>query len=125
MTPRNPRLGTAVVVGGSIAGLLAAAAVAPHTDEVVVLERDALPEEPGHRSGTPQAAHIHGLLASGRASMERLLPGFTDDLVAHGGLVGDIGDIGALVAARTLAESSHHPRAQTFKGCLRPMSEAA
>lgn len=94
MTPHTPRPGTVVVVGGSIAGLLAAAAVAPHTEQVVLLERDALPEHPGSRPGTPQAAHIHGLLASGRAAMERLLPGLTEDLVAHGALTGDIGDSG-------------------------------
>lgn len=94
MDPHTPRLRTVVVLGGSIAGLLAAAAAAPHTSRVVVVERDALPDQPGPRPGTPQARHIHGLLASGRAAMERLVPGLTEDLLAQGALTGDIGTSG-------------------------------
>ena len=37
---------TAVVLGGSVAGLCAAGALAPHFDEVLVLERDELPPMP-------------------------------------------------------------------------------
>ena len=81
----------AVVIGGSIAGLLAARVLAEHFGEVCVLERDELPEAPGARKGTPQANHTHGLLARGRLVMEQLFPGFTDGLVARGGLVGDLG----------------------------------
>src|SRR5690606_16363699 len=76
---------------GSVAGLLAAAAVAPHARRVVVVERDELPDQPGPRPGTPQAVHTHGLLASGRAAMEELLPGLTADLVLQGALSGDVG----------------------------------
>lgn len=94
MDPHIPRLGTVVVLGGSIAGLLAAAAAAPHTRRVVVVERDALPGQPGPRPGTPQAVHVHGLLAAGRAAMEQLVPGLTEDLLAHGALSGDIGTSG-------------------------------
>ncbi|MFE3995569.1 hypothetical protein ACFXPW_28305 [Streptomyces goshikiensis] len=43
---RGPR--TAVVIGGSLAGMLAAAALAEFAD-VVVVERDVLPEGPGAR----------------------------------------------------------------------------
>ncbi len=84
-----------VVVGGSIAGLLAAAAAHPHARRVVVLDRDHFPERPGPRSGTPHAAHSHGLLASGRESMEALLPGLTEELVSLGAVSeGDIGSVG-------------------------------
>lgn len=95
MAAHTPRLGTVFVLGGSIAGLLAAAAAAPHARHVVVVERDALPAHPAARPGTPQALHVHGLLASGRAAMEELVPGLTDDLVAQGALTGDIGSSGA------------------------------
>lgn len=94
MDAHTPRAGTVVVLGGSIAGLLAAAAAAPHTRRVVVVERDALPGPPGPRPGTPQAVYVHGLLASGRAAMEQLVPGLTEDLVAQGALTGDIGSNG-------------------------------
>lgn len=90
---RYPR--TIVVLGASVAGLLAAAAAAPHADRVVVVERDTLPEGPAPRSGTPQVAHAHGLLASGRRAMADLLPGLEEDLLAHGAVSrGDMGNTG-------------------------------
>lgn len=88
-----------VIAGGSIAGLLAAAALAPLARAVVVIERDHLPgpDEPAgdaaSRPGTPQAPQSHGLLASGRLAIEQLLPGFTDDLLAAGAI--SRGDVGA------------------------------
>ncbi|WP_037310044.1 FAD-dependent oxidoreductase [Amycolatopsis orientalis] len=81
------RLGkTAVVLGGSAAGLCTAGALAPHFDEVLVLERDELPAEAEHRRGVPQSKHPHFLLNSGRRAIGELFPGFEDDLIAAGGL---------------------------------------
>ena len=54
----------AVVLGGSMGGLLAARVLAGHFDRVSIVERDAFPPEGEHRKGTPQARHAHGLLAS-------------------------------------------------------------
>ena len=76
----------AVVLGGSVAGLCAAGALAPHFDEVLVLERDELPPDAEHRRGVPQSKHPHFLLNSGRRAINALFPGFEDDLVAAGGL---------------------------------------
>ncbi|MCR6483682.1 hypothetical protein M8542_12730 [Amycolatopsis sp. OK19-0408] len=81
------RLGTtAVVLGGSAAGLCAAGALAPHFDRVLVLERDVLPAGAEHRRGVPQSKHPHFLLNSGRRAIGELFPAFEDDLVAAGGL---------------------------------------
>ncbi|MFJ8912567.1 FAD-dependent oxidoreductase [Amycolatopsis sp. NPDC102389] len=81
------RLGkTAVVLGGSAAGLCTAGALAPYFDEVLVLERDELPSEAEHRRGVPQSKHPHFLLNSGRRAIGALFPGFEDDLIAAGGL---------------------------------------
>jgi len=77
----------AVVLGGSVAGLCAAGAVAPHFDEVVILERDVLPEDAQHRRGVPQSKHPHFVLNSGRRAMNTLFPGFEDDLIAAGGML--------------------------------------
>ncbi|RNL79014.1 NAD(P)/FAD-dependent oxidoreductase [Nocardioides marmorisolisilvae] len=77
---------TAVVLGGSMAGLCAAGALAPHFDEVVVLERDVLPADAEHRRGVPQSKHPHFLLNSGRRAISDLFPGFEDDLIAAGGM---------------------------------------
>ncbi|WP_370618752.1 NAD(P)/FAD-dependent oxidoreductase [Mumia sp. Pv 4-285] len=95
MSSTAEHVGTVVVAGGSVAGLLAAAAVAPYADRVMVLERDHPPARPGPRPGTPQAIHTHGLLPSGRQAMETLLPGFTEELVGAGALSdGDVGRVG-------------------------------
>ncbi|MFJ7219142.1 FAD-dependent oxidoreductase [Amycolatopsis sp. NPDC098790] len=81
------RLGkTAVVLGGSAAGLCSAGALAPYFDRVLVLERDRLPAGAEHRRGVPQSKHPHFLLNSGRRAIGALFPGFEADLVAAGGL---------------------------------------
>lgn len=77
---------TAVVLGGSVAGLCAAGALAPYFDEVLVLERDVLPADAEHRRGVPQSKHPHFLLNSGRRAITDLFPGFEDDLIGAGGL---------------------------------------
>ncbi|MFI9650637.1 NAD(P)/FAD-dependent oxidoreductase [Streptomyces sp. NPDC052040] len=66
---------TAIVVGASVAGLLAAAALADVVDEVTLIERDALPDEAAPRRGLPQGRHAHILLTSGLDAIEALLPG--------------------------------------------------
>ncbi|EWM18864.1 FAD-binding protein, partial [Kutzneria sp. 744] len=73
-------------MGGSAAGLCGAGALAPHFDQVLVLERDELPAAAEHRRGVPQSKHPHFLLNSGRRAIGALFPGFEDDLVAAGGL---------------------------------------
>ena len=62
------------MLGGSIAGLCAAGALAPHFDEVLVLERDELPADAEHRRGVPQSKHPHFLLNSGRRAISDALP---------------------------------------------------
>ncbi|WP_226009994.1 FAD-dependent oxidoreductase [Halomicrobium salinisoli] len=79
----------AVVVGGSIAGLLTARVLADGFDEVTILERDSLPDEPGARRGVPQGRHVHVLQEAGRATLEDLLPGFGEELISAGALMID------------------------------------
>jgi len=74
----------AVVVGGSLAGLLAAHALAGHADRVTVVERDRFPEGGGTRPGVPQGRHPHVLLEGGQRALESLLPGFLAELRAAG-----------------------------------------
>ena len=74
----------AVVIGASMAGLMAARALAGHFEEVILLERDIFPEPGENRKGVPQGKHIHVLLERGRQIMEKHLPGLTDDLTRHG-----------------------------------------
>jgi flavin-dependent dehydrogenase len=79
-----PRRRHAVVVGGSLAGMLAARVLSDHFDDVTLLERDEFPETPTARKGLPQGRHAHGLLERGRRIMERLLPGLTEELMRAG-----------------------------------------
>lgn len=55
----------AVVLGSSMAGLLAARVLCEAYNDVTVVERDELPTAATPRRGVPQGHHIHGLL--GRA----------------------------------------------------------
>jgi 2-polyprenyl-6-methoxyphenol hydroxylase-like FAD-dependent oxidoreductase len=80
----------AVVLGGSLAGLLAARVLADAFAEVVVVERDDLPRAAAHRRGTPQSRHIHGLLARGQQVLEELFDGLTAELVGLGAPAGDM-----------------------------------
>jgi 2-polyprenyl-6-methoxyphenol hydroxylase-like FAD-dependent oxidoreductase len=84
--------GPVIVVGASMAGLLAARAMAEHADHVVVLERDPLAAGSGPRRGVPQGRHAHAILAAGLRRIEGWFPGFSDELVAGGAVAGDGGD---------------------------------
>jgi 2-polyprenyl-6-methoxyphenol hydroxylase-like FAD-dependent oxidoreductase len=76
----------AVVVGAGVAGLLAARVLADAFAAVTVIDRDRLPETPTARRGVPQGRHPHAMLESGRATIEDLLPGYSEDVVAAGGV---------------------------------------
>ena len=82
--------GQAVVLGGSMSGLLAARVLADAFEQVTVVERDVLAEAGVPRKGVPQGRHAHGLLPSGAQVLEELFPGFLAGLVAAG--VPAIGD---------------------------------
>ena len=85
------RFDHAVVLGGSLAGLLSARVLADHFARVTVLERDALEDAAHHRKGTPQAHHAHGLLVRGARCLAERFPGFADDVLAAGGRISDAG----------------------------------
>ena len=74
----------AVVLGGSLAGLLAARVLGDHFDEVTLIERDVLAAKAEVRRGIPQANHVHGLLLRGRQVLEELFPGLQDEMMADG-----------------------------------------
>ncbi len=74
----------AVVIGSSMGGMLAARVLSDHYERVTLLERDPLPETCENRRGVPQGRHTHGLLASGREVLEKLFPGFSNELATAG-----------------------------------------
>lgn len=83
---------SAIVVGAGFAGLVAAAAVAPSYDHVVVLERDDMDLGPARRRGVPQSGQLHNLLSRALVSLEGLAPGFSEALVAAGGTISSVAE---------------------------------
>jgi 2-polyprenyl-6-methoxyphenol hydroxylase-like FAD-dependent oxidoreductase len=83
----------AVVLGASMAGLLAARVLADFYRTVTVVERDTLPDTPMNRQGVPQGKHGHVLMRRGSQILSELFPGLLDELVAGGVPVWDDGDV--------------------------------
>jgi 2-polyprenyl-6-methoxyphenol hydroxylase-like FAD-dependent oxidoreductase len=81
---------TAIVMGASITGLWTARVLADHFDQVLVLERDRLPEGATARPGTPQAQQYHVLLRRGLQLLHELFPGMAEELVAAGAVPFDM-----------------------------------
>lgn len=80
----------AVVLGGSIAGLVTARVLSTAYRRVTVVDRDALRGVRTPRRGVPHGRHAHGLLARGHQILERLYPGLTSELMAAGVETGDM-----------------------------------
>ncbi len=98
----NIRKKKAVVLGASVTGLMAARVLARHFEEVVVVERDALPDRPElarPRKGVGQGRHNHNVTPRGTLVLSRLFPRLLDDLRSHGASVCGIGGEGTWVVA--------------------------
>ncbi len=113
---------TAVVLGGSMAGLLAARVLADTCQRVVVVDRDQLDQVTTARRGVPQGAHVHGLLAKGQQVIEQLFPGFTEKIVADGAPLSDLaGSVRWYFHGRRLAAA---PSELTCVAASRPVLES-
>ncbi|CAL9347126.1 Putative epoxidase LasC [Streptomyces sp. enrichment culture] len=123
----------ALVLGGSLAGLLTATVLRRHHTTVTVLDQDRLPTGAVHRAGTPQAHHGHLLLPAGSRYIEALLPGTLGRLLAVGAHridmsadVVSLGDLGwqprtrtghlALLCSRPLLEWTLRERVRETDG---------
>ena len=78
----NPNLlnERAIVLGCGMAGIAAAAALRNHFEDVVVIERDEISQQPEPRRGVPQHAQLHNLLSCAQFNLEYLLPDFITSL---------------------------------------------
>src|SRR5262245_10234977 len=74
----------AIVIGAGMGGLAAAKALSQRFESVTILDRDALPNRPVPRQGTPQARHAHALLAGGQKALAELFPAFEHDIESVG-----------------------------------------
>jgi 2-polyprenyl-6-methoxyphenol hydroxylase-like FAD-dependent oxidoreductase len=112
----------AVVVGGSIGGMLAARVLSDHFDAVTIIERDRLPDAAENRPGVPHARHLHFFFKRGLMVCEELFPGVTADLQAAGSHLLDQGR-----DFRILYRSGWSPRGELgleFCTFTRPLLEA-
>ena len=91
MLRKSGKLGNhAIVIGGSLAGLLTTRVLADYYNRITLIERDRLPDEPENRQGVPQGRHAHGLLARGREIIAKLFPNIIEELVEGGAVLVDV-----------------------------------
>ncbi|HEY6410912.1 MAG TPA: FAD-dependent monooxygenase, partial [Ktedonobacteraceae bacterium] len=74
----------AIVIGGSMAGLLAARVLSEHFERVTIIERDQLIDDAEPRKGIPQGRHVHTLLAGGAAILGEYFPDLFATLAQDG-----------------------------------------
>jgi len=82
----------AIVIGGSIAGLVTASVLLKHFQQVTLIERDHYPQDPVSRPGIPQGRQIHTTLLRGQRALEQLFPGLESKLLVHGAVPRDYGN---------------------------------
>lgn len=105
----------AIVLGGSIAGLLAARTLADFYTTVTVIERDTVTENVAVRRGVPQGRHTHGLLMRGAHALDELLPGFLDEIVEAGAVLNDGTDLSRLHFSMNGHVAVHSGAAPAFR----------
>ncbi len=122
------RLATACVMGGSFAGLLAARVLADHTEQVVILERDAGTAGSGVRPSVPQGRHGHFMQPELLPLLDGWFPGFVEDARRLGAVLAPPGhyrlfihghaaqfpDVTMLMASRPLIENEVRRRVSSL-----------
>ncbi len=76
----------AIVIGGSIAGMLAARVLADSFENVIIIETDKLPDHPSIRKGVAQSVQPHVLFTKGYRILEELFPGISTSLSVAGAI---------------------------------------
>jgi 2-polyprenyl-6-methoxyphenol hydroxylase-like FAD-dependent oxidoreductase len=90
--PQSNNYGHAVVIGGSLAGLLSARVLSDHFVKVTLVERDRLPQSAEPRKGVPQGRHVHVLLIMGEQILSQLFPDLLPALMEAGATRVDMGE---------------------------------
>jgi 2-polyprenyl-6-methoxyphenol hydroxylase-like FAD-dependent oxidoreductase len=92
----------ALVLGGSMAGLLFARVLSESYAQVTIVDRDRLVGVTSPRRGVPQGVHAHALLARGKQILDELFPGFTEDMRSAGMPMVDMGEMHWYLEGRRL-----------------------
>ncbi|MEV8098901.1 FAD-dependent oxidoreductase [Kitasatospora sp. NPDC085879] len=123
VSERAPARGVAVVIGGGLAGVLAAWALRGAAERIVVVERDRYPAGAEFRAGLPQGRHAHLVLEAGHRMLDELMPGIRQELAAAGAVrVAVSGDLRWLSSAGWMAE---YDSPLAFLSCTRPVLDRA
>ena len=86
-SPTETVFGRVIVLGGSVAGLLAARVLADHAETVLIIEQDQIGEGVTEHPGVPHSGQLHTLQPGGREQLDRWFPGFSDEAIAGGAVV--------------------------------------
>lgn len=118
----RPNDRSAIVLGGSMAGIWTARVLADHFAHVTIVERDQLPTRPEHRPGVPQDRQYHILLRRGLQIMGELFPGAQEALLAAGAVQFDqINDVKTKFQGEWLPQ---YPSGELLLACSRVLLEA-
>jgi 2-polyprenyl-6-methoxyphenol hydroxylase-like FAD-dependent oxidoreductase len=120
-TPEARPADHAIVIGGSMAGLVAARVLADHFPRVTIVDRDRFPAEPLPRAGVPQSRHVHVLLLGGKRTLEDLFPGLDAALAADGAPSMDL--LGEFLVLGLGGWNCRFPSPYVMRTCSRPLLE--
>ena len=74
----------AIVLGSSMAGLVAVRVLSNYFKQVTLVVRDLLSDAVENRKGVPQGKHLHVMLAKGEQILGNLFPGLRSELLVSG-----------------------------------------
>lgn len=75
---------SAIVIGGSVVGMMAAGVLSEHFDQVTVFDADQLLPGQNNRRGVPQSHHLHGLYRVGISRLDEIFGDFTGAMRDNG-----------------------------------------
>ncbi len=123
--PIQPCSKRAIVIGGSIAGLLSAKVLSAFFEEVIILERDDIETKAAERRGVPQSPQPHILLTGGYRVLKNFFPSIDKELLAAGAVPVDWGqDFHFFAFGGWNATSEQATELRSFS-CTRPLLENA
>lgn len=113
----------AVVIGGSIAGLLSAHILSQYFSKVTIVEKNKLPEDPNPRNGVPQSTQPHILLTKGYRILLEFFPELITQLLKRGALTIDWGQDFYCFAEFGWLAHTNGPSDLISLTCSRPLLE--
>ncbi|MEP0916436.1 monooxygenase [Leptolyngbya sp. DQ-M1] len=114
----------AIVIGGSMAGLLAARVLSEQFERVTIVDRDQLPLSAEPRRGVPQSVQPHVLFSKGYQILEELFPGIGETLAARGAVEFDWGKDFLYFQKGNWTPTTETPIGLKSYTCTRPLLES-